>query len=861
MSESRAIQLKEEGNRHFQKGDYINAEGCYSKGIIADPKNQALYTNRAMARLKLNYWDAVVADCRDALALNPASMKASYYLAQALVSLQDFDDAITAAMRAHALCIETGDRSLAAVTALVLRCKKERWEHKEKRRKREDQYLENDVVETMEREKERTLAATDSESERGDVAAECDAKIGDIRRVFETARTKSEQKREVPDWLIDDITFNVFVDPWVTKTGKSYERASIMEHLRRHPSDPLTREPLQPNELRPNLALRQAAEEFLNENGWAADCFMRLINVRTKEIKLFYGDDTPPYAILSHTWEGDSEVSYQEWTAPRRPTYKPGYHKIIAACLQAEQDGLDYLWVDTNCIDKTSSAELSEAINSMFAWYEASTVCYAYLSDVHGDDPFGTAFLSSIDGLSRSTELTRDGPTVELSTSRWFTRGWTLQELIAPPKLTFFNRQWKDIGTRQQLRFPISTITGIDVTYLGQSSKIFSASVAARLSWAAKRETTRVEDMAYCLLGIFDIHLPLIYGEGSKAFLRLQEEIIKNSDDQTIFCWTWESDLVPHGWLSLLAPSPAVFDSPKYVPAPGNYNSAPYQITNVGLRIRLPVVLAVHTVCAVLDVVSTDDTDPEKRRRMCLPLLVENNVYRRVALPGRSFPIHLAMVSEVRNLYILCKTPRNASGMSILPYRPRFEYGFHITVRVSGFQGNEPPLGVDCLVPQYPQSPFSHISTPVYSVVGFRGALQSDINILILRIKYKDQRIPILLSVGMRGGRPTWHCEILPHSFLAYNAEQWLVEIDKMREQSQGHSMWYHKVRNVAIALDQENLDTSGRYVRYVYIAISDRARGSRTADVMEDLGRVFDSHSRDRIYDMVSQIDVEASV
>ncbi|CRK24474.1 hypothetical protein BN1708_018107, partial [Verticillium longisporum] len=96
--------------------------------------------------------------------------------------------------------------------------------------------------------------------------------------------------------------------------------------------------------------------------------------------------------------------------------------------------------------------------------------------------------------------------------------------------LTFFNRHWKDIGTRQELRFPISTITGIDVTYLGQSQKIFSASVAARLSWAAKRETTRVEDMAYCLLGIFDIHLPLIYGEGSKAFLRLQEEIIKNSD-------------------------------------------------------------------------------------------------------------------------------------------------------------------------------------------------------------------------------------------------------------------------------------------------------------------------------------------
>ncbi|PNH44850.1 hypothetical protein VD0004_g2900 [Verticillium dahliae] len=587
---------------------------------------------------------------------------------------------------------------------------------------------------------------------------------------------------------------------------------------------------------------------------------MRLINVRTKEITLFYGHDTPPYAILSHTWAGDNEVSYQEWTAPLRPTFKPGYRKIMAACLQAEQDGLDYLWVDTNCIDKTSSAELSEAINSMFAWYEASAVCYAYLSDVDGNDPFGVAPLPPVEGLSLSTELKRRGPTLELRASRWFTRGWTLQELLAPPKLTFFNRHWKDIGTRQELRFPISTITGIDVTYLGQSQKIFSASVAARLSWAAKRETTRFEDMAYCLLGIFDIHLPLIYGEGSKAFLRLQEEIIKNSDDQTIFCWTWEADMVPHGWLSLLAPSPAVFDSGKFVPAPGNHSSAPYQITNVGLRIRLPVVLAVHTVCAVLDVVSTDDTDPDKRRRMCLPLLVENNVYRRVALPGRAFPIHSAMISEVRNLYILCKTPRDTSGISILPYRPRFEYGFHITVRVSGFEGNDPPLSVDCLVPQYPQSPFSHISTPVYSVVGFRGPLQSDINILVLRIRYKDQKIPILLSVGMRGGRPTWHCEILPCSFLACSTERWLVEIDKMRQQSQGHSLWYHRVRNVGVALDRENLDASGRYVRYVYVVIGDRVRGSRTGNPMEDPDRVFDSHSRDRIFDMVAEIDAETS-
>ncbi|ROT42938.1 E3 ubiquitin-protein ligase [Sodiomyces alkalinus F11] len=274
MSEAKALQLKAEGNRCFQQGDYVGAEGFYSKAIIANPKNAIFYTNRANARLKLQLWDAAISDCHEALALAEKNMKAEFYLSQALLPLGDYDGAVQAAMRAHRLCVESGEReraSLSAITALVLRCKKERWDHKEKTRKREGQYFEEEMVGLLSREKAKAVEGAEGEGEKRELASEWDAKISELRNVFEKSRAKDEQRREVPDWAIDDISFGIMVDPVITKTGKSYERASIMEHLHRHPSDPLTREPLVPSELRPNLALKQACEEFLDENGWAVD--------------------------------------------------------------------------------------------------------------------------------------------------------------------------------------------------------------------------------------------------------------------------------------------------------------------------------------------------------------------------------------------------------------------------------------------------------------------------------------------------------------------------------------------------------------------------------------------------------------
>jgi hypothetical protein len=267
------------------------------------------------------------------------------------------------------------------------------------------------------------------------------------------------------------------------------------------------------------------------------------------ELESFDNDNlTPPYAILSHTWTKGQEVTYNELLAGTGAV-KPGYAKICFCGDQAAKDGLEYFWVDTCCIDKSSSAELSEAINSMYNWYENATKCYAYLSDV-----------SYLGG-----NYPKEPVMVEFSKSRWFKRGWTLQELIAPSEVVFFSKEWSPIGTKSSLTKDLTEITGIDRQVLGGAHPSVS-SIADRMSWAAKRETTRDEDIAYSLLGIFDINMPLLYGEGKKAFIRLQEEIMKVSDDQSIFAWK-SSDPISHS--GLLATYPEHFDTSKGITSPG----------------------------------------------------------------------------------------------------------------------------------------------------------------------------------------------------------------------------------------------------------------------------------------------------
>ncbi|KAH6989086.1 heterokaryon incompatibility protein-domain-containing protein [Ilyonectria sp. MPI-CAGE-AT-0026] len=300
---------------------------------------------------------------------------------------------------------------------------------------------------------------------------------------------------------------------------------------------------------------------------------MRLINTTTFELEEYFGSNIPKYAILSHAW-GNEEVSFQDWANPTRRIAKAGYLKIDSACRQARRDGLDYLWVDTNCIDKSSSAELTEAINSMFTWYGNALICYAYLEDVPGKS---------------------------FENSRWFTRGWTLQELLAPSVVNFYDDGWTMLGTKENLATKISNITGIDKKHLVQPRSVTYASVATRMNWISRRETTREEDMAYCMLGIFDINMPLLYGEGRKAFMRLQEEIIRVSDDHTIFCWTWDKGIPgPHG--TMLSPSPLGFSNSAEYNFPRELRPhTPYSITNVGLSIRLPILKAWSYHLAILE--------------------------------------------------------------------------------------------------------------------------------------------------------------------------------------------------------------------------------------------------------------------
>ncbi|KIM98685.1 hypothetical protein OIDMADRAFT_66246, partial [Oidiodendron maius Zn] len=233
---------------------------------------------------------------------------------------------------------------------------------------------------------------------------------------------------------------------------------------------------------------------------------MRLLNSRTLQMKEFIDDDDiPPYAILSHTW-GEDEVSLLDMER-LDISQKKGLAKIQFCCAQAASDNLEWAWVDTCCIDKKSSAELSEAINSMYRWYYKAKICYAFLADVYWTDD-----AAEIEGRFNS--------------SRWFTRGWTLQELIAPRTIVFFSNDWRSLGTKSQLTSVLSVVTGIDPGYLADKD-VRLASISKRMSWASSRKTTRTEDIAYCLLGIFDIHMPLLYGEGKRAFRRLQEEILK----------------------------------------------------------------------------------------------------------------------------------------------------------------------------------------------------------------------------------------------------------------------------------------------------------------------------------------------
>ncbi|KAI9148375.1 Vegetative incompatibility protein [Paramyrothecium foliicola] len=245
---------------------------------------------------------------------------------------------------------------------------------------------------------------------------------------------------------------------------------------------------------------------------------MRLLEISEDGEIRFTGDlmsNIPEYAILSHTWS-DEEVTYKHFIEGSWKNMA-GAEKIKFCAEETHHHQLRYFWVDSCCIDKSSSAELAEAINSMFSWYQKATRCYVYLTDV-----------STQSSSSSSSEQSESSWTTDFENSRWFTRGWTLQELIAPSSVEFYSKEGHPLGDRASLEALIHSVTGIDLRVL-RGAPLADFTDDDRMRWCQNRTTTRPEDAAYCLMGIFGVYMPLIYGEGkSGALRRLREEIEKD---------------------------------------------------------------------------------------------------------------------------------------------------------------------------------------------------------------------------------------------------------------------------------------------------------------------------------------------
>ncbi|KAK5075675.1 maturation of 5S rRNA [Exophiala xenobiotica] len=336
---------------------------------------------------------------------------------------------------------------------------------------------------------------------------------------------------------------------------------------------------------------------------------MWLINTTTLELEAFTTCPVGRYAILSHTWE-DQELDFDTFRSGLGRKRK-GFGKIQKCCELARAEGFSYAWVDTCCIDKRSSTELSEAINSMYAWYAAAAVCYAYLADVacNVDDTFE-----------------------QFVRSRWFTRGWTLQELLAPKIVNMYGEDWIPLGSRPELSCHIRSATGIDEDLLNGIQDLQSYSIAQRMSWVSKRNATRIEDIAYCLLGLFNVNMPLLYGEGEKAFRRLQETIIQTTDDETIFAWTG----VEIDGTGLLVKRPAQFSEGATIAVDHGAHPRPsYTMTNRGLSMEFELSpYRMNTYVTPLRCCRTLPELPPQQIGIYLCRTLVDGQYRRISVNG-----------------------------------------------------------------------------------------------------------------------------------------------------------------------------------------------------------------------------------
>ena len=333
---------------------------------------------------------------------------------------------------------------------------------------------------------------------------------------------------------------------------------------------------------------------------------MRFLNIRTLRFEQVPDSELHleknQYAILSHRWGADEdEVSFEDVQSSTDFSNKKGCNKIKEFCTVASSAKCRYGWVDTCCINKGNSSELSEAINSMYRWYQGSKICIAYLEDV---------------------------PQKQLTDSAWFDRGWTLQELIGPKAVTFFDYGWNTIGTKTELIAELSRKTRIPERILNHTTELSTCSVAQRMSWAANRVTTREEDRAYSLMGLFDVNMPMIYGEREKAFLRLQQHIIQKSKDESIFAWATDFPGNTKTFFGIFAPSPLAYAScSNIVQTQGSHG---FSESNGELSMRLRIVPhSLETYCAILN--CTDRAYPDSKAFILLSRTFAKDGYFRVA--------------------------------------------------------------------------------------------------------------------------------------------------------------------------------------------------------------------------------------
>jgi hypothetical protein len=395
----------------------------------------------------------------------------------------------------------------------------------------------------------------------------------------------------------------------------------------------------------------------------------------------------------------------------------------------------------------------------MYDWYSKSSKCYAYLEDV-------------LDHYSEENkDISEEHLSATLRGCRWFTRGWTLQELLAPSNVIFFSRSWKTLGSKHTLAELISDITGISTTHLypnhGNMS-ISQPSIAVRMSWVSKRDTTRVEDLAYCMLGIFEINMPLLYGEGIQSFVRLQEEIIKKNHDQTIFCWEWDPSVVPVDWGNILAPSPSLFTSATKIFRPyvndfnDSFEATPYTLTNLGLSIKLPFIHTTNPyyVCAVLDVTAGTNNN----EKICIPLIRKGRPCR-IPFPACPFSLDTALASEAKNIYVRSQN-RYPELRLLVPYTtPKFTDGFLLVCTLETAQYTD-------LVWSYSGEGFDDIDhfgefLSHQGIFGFRRQKNEPFLASILKFstKFEIGDFLILLAIRYRGTQRRYLCQVLPPKY------------------------------------------------------------------------------------------------